>query len=487
MSRAVISFGCCLAISFASVAHAQDTSSDHDGNLGKQVTHLEEALTRAYDENPNLLAQRGILRSTDALYPVARSAYGPQISIEARQRFARDRSQFLNQNWSAIEGFSSTASLIFTQPLFSFGRRFASEQSAIARIEFGRNQLRLVEAQTMLTVIEGFLFLARDRAAAEITAENLDLLDRQLSASSARFRVREVTVTDLQQVETRVAIGRAQLLNAQSSVRVSESRFLQSVGAPAGILAPPPPLEIGVTSLEEALTAAYTDSPVIQGAIAREKLSRAELAAARAEQYPNLTLQSSAVYGTVTPYSNDRRTTELRSAVVLAVPIIDSGGRRARIEAAKQANDADVRLIQAALRDTQQAVSEAWNTWYAAGQSLQHYRAAGETARKAYDGVVIQEKAGDRTTLDVLDLARDLLGVRTNYVKALAEEYVARASLLAAIGRLEAPFLLPQITRYDPAANFDIQKRRGDLPIVTSILSDLESIPVGDLETKKGF
>ena len=77
--------------------------------------------------------------------------------------------------------------------------------------------------------------------------------------------------------------------------------------------------------------------------------------------------------------------------------------------------------------------------------------------------------------------------MRTNYVKALAEEYVARASLLAAIGRLEAPFLLQQITRYDPTANFDIQKRRGDLPIVTSILSELESIPVGDLETKKGF
>ena len=128
MSRSVILFGCCLAITCASVTHAQDTSSVHDGNSGKQVTHLEEALTRAYDENPNLLAQRGILRSTDALYPVARSAYGPQISIEARQRFARDRSQFLNQNWSAIEGFSSTASLIFTQPLFSFGRRFASEQ-----------------------------------------------------------------------------------------------------------------------------------------------------------------------------------------------------------------------------------------------------------------------------------------------------------------------------------------------------------------------
>ena len=479
--------GFCLATCAMPAVSAQEADSVRVEATPQPVTRLEEALALAYAGNPNLLAQRGILRSTDALYPGARSAYGPQVSLEGRHQFAWDRTQLQTGNFAAINGFASTAALVFSQPLFSFGRRYASEQSAIAQIDLGRNQLRLTEAQTMITVIRDYVFLARDRAVAEIAAENLFLLDRQLSASAARFRVREVTSTDLQQVETRVAVGRAQVLDAQGNVGVSQSRFLQSIGALPGNLAPPPPLDPQVATLDEAYAVAEAESPLIRAARAREKASRAELAAARAEQFPNVSLQSSGAYGTVTPYSNSRRTTELRSAIVVGIPLIDGGNRRARIEGAEQSNDADWRLLDAALRDTRQAVAEAWNNWHAAEHSVQHFLAATQAARKAYDGAVIQEKAGARTTLDVLDLARDLLNVRTSYAGAMANEYLARASLLAAMGRLEAPLLLPDLKRYDPEDNFDNQRWRGDVPVFTPILSGIDSIPVRDLETDRPY
>ncbi|WP_298283213.1 TolC family outer membrane protein [Novosphingobium sp.] len=471
------------ALFAAPIVQAQEASADSP----PPVTRLEQALARAYDANPNLLAQRGVLRSTDALYPGARSAYGPQVSVEGRHTFSWDRTQLQSGNYAAIGGFASTATLIFTQPLFSFGRRFASEQSALAQIELGRNQLRLTEAQTMLSVIRDYVFLQRDRAVAEISEENLELLSRQLSASSARFKVREVTSTDLQQVETRVSLGRAQLLNAQGNVGASQSRFVQSTGALPGTLSAPPPLDPGVATLDEAYAIAEAESPLIQAAKAREKVSRAELAAARAEQYPSVSMQSTGGYGTVTPYSNTRRTTELRSAIVVGIPLIDGGSRRARIEGAEQANDADWRLLDAALRDTRQAVAEAWNSWRAAGQSVEHFRMAADAARKAYDGAAIQEKVGARTTLDVLDLARDLLNVRTSYAGAMANEYVARAALLAAMGRLEAPLLLPDLRRYDPEINFRNQRWRGDVPLITPILSGIDSLPVRDLETDRAY
>lgn len=477
----------CALAPFCSASRAQDVQADSNATAPQPVTRLEQALALAYDANPELLAQRGVLRSTDALYPGARSAYGPQVSLEGRRQFAWDRTQLQSGNYASIDGFASTAALVFTQPLYSFGRRFASEQAALSQIDLGRNQLRLSEAETMFTVIRDYVFLMRDRAIADISAENLDLLDRQLAASAARFKVREVTSTDLQQVETRVSVGRAQLLNAKGSVGASESRFLQSIGALPGTLAPPPPLDPGVATLDEAYAIAEAESALIQAAKARERASRAELAAARADQYPNVTLQSSGAYGTVTPYANNRRTTELRSAIVVGIPLIDGGNRRARIESAEQANDADWRLLDAALRDTRQSVAEAWNSWRAAGQSVDHFRTAAEVARKAYNGAAIQEKAGARTTLDVLDLARDLLNVRTSYVSAMASEYVARAALLAAMGRLEAPLLLPDVKRYDPEQNFRKQRWRGDVPLITSILSGLDSIPVGDLDTDRTY
>jgi outer membrane protein len=449
------------------------------------VVTLEEAIALAYWSNPNLQAERATLRSTDTLYPASRAAYGPQLTLQGRHEFARDRVETAPGIWGGQKGFSSTAALIFTQPIFSFGRRSAAEGSALSQIALGRNQLRLTEAQTMMDVITSYVSVIRDREALAISQENLALLEKQYSDSEERFRVREITSTDLQQVQTRVEFGRAQVLSAQGQLGNSQSRFLQDIGALPGTLAAPQPLNLGVATLDEAYAIAELNSPIIRAAQAREKISRAGIEQARAEQLPDVTMQSSGTYGSVTPYQNSLRTTEVRSSVVVTMPLIDSGVRRARIEQAKQANESDWRLIDLALRDTRQAVAGAWDAYRSTLQSLEHYRAASIAAQKAYEGAAIQEKAGDRTTLDVLDLARDLLNVRTNYVTAQANEFISRANLLAAMGNLEAPLLVPSIRSYDPEANFKRQQGRGDIPLLTPVLSGLDSVTVGNLEDDK--
>lgn len=449
------------------------------------VTTIEDAITIAYWTNPTLLAQRSNLRAADTLFPEARSAYGPQIDLRASHGFARDRLETQPGIWRRQQGLSSTAELIFSQSLFSSGRRAASEGAALAEIELGRNQLRLQEAQTMLDVITAYVSVIRDRETVGIAQENLALLDRQYDSSRKRFAVREITATDLQQVETRVEFGRAQLLSAKGQLGASESQFLRHVGALPGELADPSLTLIGVASLEQAYTLVETNSPLIQAAQAREKISRANIAGARAERGPDLSWQGSGAYGTLTPYSNDLRTTEMRSALVLTMPLVDSGARRARIERARQTNDADWRLVDMALRDARQTAAAAWDGHQAARLSLYHYRQATDAAEKAYKGAAVQEKAGMRTTLDVLDLARDLLTVRTSYVSAKANEYIARSSLIAAMGNLEGAALIPSIRAYDPDIHFRQQDGRGDVPLLTYVLSGLDSFVAPDLSSDR--
>ncbi len=219
---------------------------------------------------------------------------------------------------------------------------------------------------------------------------------------------------------------------------------------------------------------------MVRGAQAREKASRAAIAAARAERNPEVSLQGSGTYGPSTLYQNQLRSTDLRSSVVVSVPLIDSGVRRIAIDRARETNDADWRLIDAALRETRQTVAEAWDNHRSALASLDHFRAASAAAQAAYDGAVIQERAGDRTTLDVLDLARDLLNIRTSYATAEANEYLSRARLLAAMGNLEAAKLVPTIAAYDPAAHFQRVRRRGDVPLLTPALAGIDRLIAGD-------
>lgn len=450
------------------------------------VGSMADALSLAYWTAPDLLSQRASLRSTDQLYPAARSAYGLRIDLQGSHTFTKSRiesTDFLgNPQVGRFDGFGSTGQAILTQPLFSFGRRSAAEADALARIAFGRNQLRLTEADTMLGAITAYVSVIRDRQVVEISRQNLELLDRQLKDESERFRVREITSTDLQQVETRYSFGQAQLLTARGQLGSSSSQFLQQVGAlPADQLAPPMPLDLGVTTIEEAYAVAEANSALIRAAQAREKVSRAAIESAKKEQLPDVTLQGVYTNGPTTPYINSERSSDIRGTVNVNVPLIDSGGRSARIAQAQEANESDWRLIDSAFRATRQAVAQAWDLHRASLESLDFYRRATEAAQKAYDGAVIQQRAGARSTLDVLDLARDLLNVRTNYVTAQANEYLGRAQLLSAMGRLEAPYLIPGTRAYDPAKHFEDVNNNGDVPILTSVLSGIDSLAAGRL------
>ena len=449
------------------------------------VTTLRDAIVLAYWSNPRLLAQRAQLRATDNRYPIARSGYGPQLTIQGAQTYQRDRTEIVSGVFRPQQGFSTTASLILNQPLYTFGRLRSAENIALGQIALGRDSLRLVEAETVLNAVSSYVAVRRDTLSVEVAEENLRLLTRQYSDSAERFRVREITSSDLQQIETRVEFGRAQLLQAQGQLGVSRSQFLQTVGGVPGELADPAPLPIASPTLDQAYAYAEANSPVLRAAQSREKISRAGIDAARAEQGPRVDLRGTGNYGSVSPYSNDLRNTSITGQGVVSLPLIDSGLRRAQLREAKEANDSDWRLIDAALRDTHQAVAGSWNQLTAARASLVHYKQASDAAQRAYEGALIQEKAGARTTLDVLDLARDLLSVRTNFIVAEANEYLARANLLAAMGRLEAPLLVPDIATYDPTANFDKVKRSGDIPFLTDVLAPLDGITARDVKTDR--
>lgn len=450
------------------------------------VTTLRDAIAIAYWSNPQLLSERANLRSTDNQLPIARSAYGPTLDFQASQNYQRDRQELVPNRFLGNQGFSNTAALILNQPLYTFGRNRARENGARAQILLGRDSLRLTEAQVLLDVVSAFVSVQRDLLSVQIAQENLDLLVRQYSDSAERFRVREITSSDLQQIETRVELGRAQLLQAQGQLGVTRGQFLSSVGAPAGTtLAEPAPLPIASPDIAGAYAYAEVNSPLVRAAQSREKISRSQVEAARAEMGPRLDLRGTGAYGSASPYASDLRTTNLSAGVTLTQPLIDSNLRDSQLRAAKEANEADWRLIDQALRDTREAVSSSWNQLTASRASLEHYARASEAARRAYEGALEQERAGARTTLDVLDLARDLLNVRSNFIVAEANEYLARAQLLATIGRLEAPLLVPDIRSYDPIANFERVAKSGDVPLLTPALSGLDGLTSRDVTTDR--
>ena len=196
---------------------------------------------------------------------------------------------------------------------------------------------------------------------------------------------------------------------------------------------------------------------------------------------PRVDLQGSASYGSQSAYNDSLRTREVRGQFIISGPIFESGLRRARISEAMAANDADWRLLDAALRESRATLASSWNDWQAQQAAIASYRDAEASARQAYEGAILQQRAGLITTLDVLDLARELLVARSNSNTAVANAYIAKARVLAAAGALQQAWLMPGDVRYSAERHFDKVRRNGDIPILTPILRGLDTAAaIGD-------
>lgn len=457
---------------------------------GTPVDALPQALRLAYWTSPTVLAQRAALRGIDYRVPQARAAFGPRLDYQVGYDITRSGLRTPGNGWSDNTTRSLTTTAVLTQPIFTFGRNAASERYALAQLGYQRQVMRSAEQQALLDAIGAYVGLLRDRAAVAIARDNLATLEQELSDNRARLKRREVTSTDVEQVETRVELGRAQVFTAQRDAAAGEATFLRMIGAPAGALAAPNPLRLPADSLEAAYAYAEGHNPVLIAAQEREKISRASLESTKADLMPRVDLKGQADYvngwnvqslfGAI-PRRDQR---DFSGQVVLSGPIYESGLRQARVGEAIAANDSDWRLIDAALRENRATLAAAWDDWKALGAAVDRYASAVESARRAYDGALLQEKAGLRTTLDVLDLARELLLARGNYNSAMASAYIAQARVLAAMGALEQTWLLPGEPRYDPDDHFDKVKHRGDVPLLTPLLRGIDGLPLGSASAR---
>ena len=122
-----------------------------------------------------------------------------------------------------------------------------------------------------------------------------------------------------------------------------------------------------------------------------------------------MNLQGRFSYGATSEYSFDNTQTLGRAQVTASEPHYSSGLNEARVAEARALNDADWRAMDQTLRDLRQSVADSWGNLVSTRLSITSFAGSVEAAQKAYEGAVIQQRAGDRSTQDVLILARELL------------------------------------------------------------------------------
>ena len=234
---------------------------------------LFDAVSLAYETNPDLQQQRAQQRVIDEEFVQARSGYRPDLSVSASGTYFDGATGFGdNTSWSSSVGLS------LSQPIWTGGRGATAVDAARGDILQGRENLRLVESQVMLSVITAYMDVRRDVEALAINRENVRVLQRQLEEATARFDVGEITRTDVAQAEARLAAAQARLSTAEAQLSVSRAAYASVVGQAPGDLAPEPGLPGVPASFDEAIEIANQDAPNVRAAqFAQQEIGRAHV------------------------------------------------------------------------------------------------------------------------------------------------------------------------------------------------------------------
>ena len=429
---------------------------------------LADAIATAYRSNPTLQSARAQLMGVDEGYVQARAGLGPTVGLQGVASAEQSRFGYL------VPGVTNTGQvqLNVLQTLYSSGHIAAQVAAARGQIEAGRQGLRVVEGNVVLATITAYADVLRDQAILNIHTGNIGVLDDEVKESRIRQQDGEITTTDVAQAEAQLAAERAVLSTAQAQLQISRAEYFAAVGEDPGPLAPASGLPGLPRSADEAFRIAGDDAPDLLQAQYAELASEAQVRAARAANGATVSVGLSASYGNQqSPFTTDRNQGVLTAQVTVNQPLFSSGLTSSQIRQALDQNTNDRLLIEAGRRTQVQSVANAWNQLSASQSNITAQKEAIRADQAAFTGMRVEQRAGDRATLDVLITQQNLIAAKVALLTAQHDQLIAEATLLRAIGRLEAATLVPALPQYDQAANLRDAERHGATPWMGAVLA----------------
>ena len=415
--------------------------------LPARALTLEEALALTYDTNPTLLAARAQLRAQNENVSQARSAWRPSVNSNLSVGITKvdAESRGVTTDGSSVP---KTAGISVNQPIYTGGRIDAGIDGAEAEVQAGRAQLFNAEQTVLLQGVVAYVNLLREEATLELRVNNLQRLNKQLEATRDRFRVGEVTRTDVSQAEARVSRARADRTQAEGDLVTSRVAFERVVGRlPDTLLTPATPVGMPI-SRDEAVDIALRGNYTLIQAKFTELAAQHRVDESASALLPSVNLVARADQANDTG-GIDTESRSLAAEVQVSIPIYQRGTTYSLVRQAKETANRSRLLVDSARREVVDSAARSFETYQTTLARIESLKAEVGASEVALDGVQQEATVGARTVLDVLDAEQELLNGQVSLVQAERDAIVAGYQVLQALGRLTAQDLGLPVEIYD--------------------------------------
>lgn len=422
---------------------------------------LQDALSAAYANNPSLEAARAQLRAIDERVAQAKGGWRPSIEASGSIGKAEVDQTSLSTTTPGGSPFKTSgdytakaANVALVQPVFSGFSTVNGVNQAEHEVLAGREDLRRSEQLVLLDAVTAYMNVKRDEALLELNRNNVQVLQRQLEASQDRFRVGEITRTDVAQSEARLSRAISDRTRAEANLSASRAFYKRVIGETPGTLDNPTSLPAVPESEDAAHETALADNPILNSARYAEKAASYAVGAAKGGMLPQVNLRAEYNRGWDTSLFT-KESTQKQIVAELRVPLYEAGVTSSVVRQARQVNSQRKLEIVDAERQVYEAVRNAWESLRAARDRVKSDESQVRANEIALEGVKQEAEVGSRTILEVLNAEQELLDSRAALVSDKRDEQVAAYALLAAVGHMTAEQLNLASARYDPKKNYD--------------------------------
>ena len=429
--------------------------------LGASAETMQSALVRAYQNNPQLNAQRASARSIDENVPQALSGYRPKLAITGSigEQYTSLTSKAPSPQGPVYINSANfltpwTVGVTGTQTLFNGFQTANRTRAAESQVSGAREALRVMEQTILLNAATAYMDVLRDTANLEVQRSNVRVLQETLKQTRDRFDVGEVTRTDVAQAEAQLAAGQSAELAAESTLTTSKANYRQIIGVEPVSLAPGSPVDrFFPKNLAASIDLGLTENPNVTSAMAGVDVSFLQVKINEGALLPVVTAQIAAQQQSE-PFPG--LTTEFLGTATanVTIPIYQGGSEFSLIRQSKESLGQQRLTLDLTRNQVRQAVVQAWGQLEAAKAQVVAAQSQVTSSEVALNGVREEARVGQRTTLDVLNAQQALVNARVALVTAQHDRVVASYNVLSAVGRLSPQVLGLSTPVYDPMVHY---------------------------------
>lgn len=424
---------------------------------------LQQAMASAYANNPDLNAARASTRVADEEVPAALAGYRPQISA-----YAQTGVEKVSSHIGLVGGGASNPNYYYAplvtglqivQPIYTGGRTENAVNAAESSVKAARETLRLSEQTTLMDAVSAYMDVIATRQLLDLRKSNVEFLKEQVRAANDRLSVGEGTRTDVSQAEAALAAADAAVSLARSNLLAAEATYLRIVGHKAASLSPAAPAgKLLPRTLDMAVATSRKEHPAIRAALANADTAAYNVRIAEGALMPTVSITGS-VEQSWTDYNNHPQYTSNRTFDAsimgrITIPIYQGGSEYASVRQAKELLGQRKIQVDSAREQVHASLTSAWGVLEAAKAQIEAAKAGVEASQLALNGVIEEQKVGQRTTLDVLDAQSALISAKVSLVNAQRDVVVASYAIVSATGHLDHARLGLAVAAYDPNQHY---------------------------------